>query len=53
VVSDPDLRAKICARIEAWLGAHPSGWVVDGIIESPIQGPQGNVEFLIGARKTK
>lgn len=52
VVSDPDMHAKICARIEAWLSAHPSGWDVDGIIESPIKGPQGNVEFLIGARKT-
>ena len=52
VVSDPALHAQICARIEAWVTAHPSGWQVDGIIESPIKGPQGNVEFLIGARNS-
>ncbi len=52
VVSDQDMHAKICARIEAWFAAHPSGWQVDGIVQSPIKGPQGNTEFLIGARKT-
>jgi 23S rRNA (cytidine1920-2'-O)/16S rRNA (cytidine1409-2'-O)-methyltransferase len=26
------------------------GWTVAGITESPITGPEGNREFLIGAR---
>ena len=26
-------------------------WTVEGIVTSPITGPQGNVEFLISARR--
>ena len=52
VVSDAGARQAVCDDIAAWLGAHASGWQVDGIVESPITGPQGNVEFLLGARKT-
>ncbi len=50
VVRDPDLHRAVCERIAAWLGAQP-GWRVAGITESPIRGPEGNVEFLIGARR--
>ncbi len=32
-----------------WLES--TGWAVDGIVESPITGPEGNVEFLIAARR--
>ncbi|MDX2102616.1 MAG: TlyA family RNA methyltransferase [Alphaproteobacteria bacterium] len=49
VVRDPDLRQAVCDRIAAWLG--DLHWQVDGITESPITGPEGNVEYLIGARK--
>jgi len=49
VVRDPDLHAEVCQRIEAWLNGLP-GWRVLGITESPIKGPEGNVEFLICAR---
>ena len=51
VVRDPALHAEVCDRVAAWLGAIP-GWHVLGITESPIQGPEGNREFLIGGRKT-
>lgn len=51
VVSDVGLRQSVCDDIAAWLNAHAAGWQVDGIIESPITGPQGNVEYLLGARK--
>lgn len=51
VVRDPALHAEVCAAISAWLGEQP-GWRVDGIAQSPITGPEGNVEFLIGARRT-
>lgn len=51
VVSDPALHEAVCEKIETWLAAR-SGWQVLGITESPIKGPEGNVEFLIGAAKT-
>jgi 23S rRNA (cytidine1920-2'-O)/16S rRNA (cytidine1409-2'-O)-methyltransferase len=51
VVRDPDLRREICQRIAAWLAAQP-GWAVRGLIESPLLGGDGNVEFLIYATKT-
>ena len=49
VVRDPELHREVCDRISAWLAARP-GWRVLGVTESPITGPEGNVEFLIGAR---
>jgi 23S rRNA (cytidine1920-2'-O)/16S rRNA (cytidine1409-2'-O)-methyltransferase len=52
VVRDPALHAEVCARIEAWLAAQP-GWIVLGVTESPIRGPDGNVEFLIAARRDR
>jgi 23S rRNA (cytidine1920-2'-O)/16S rRNA (cytidine1409-2'-O)-methyltransferase len=50
VVRDPDLHVRVCDEVAAWLTGE-AGWQVQGIVESPITGPQGNVEFLIGARK--
>jgi 23S rRNA (cytidine1920-2'-O)/16S rRNA (cytidine1409-2'-O)-methyltransferase len=49
VVRDPRLHAEVCERIAAWLGARP-GWRVLGVTQSPIAGPEGNIEFLIAAR---
>jgi len=48
VVRDPALHEEVCERIQGWLSARP-GWRVLGITESPIKGPEGNVEFLIAA----
>lgn len=50
VVRDPELHARVCREVEDWLSG-PMGWQVLGLTESPITGPEGNVEFLIGARK--
>ena len=50
VVREPELHQEVCNRIEAWLNAL-DGWTVLGITESPIKGPEGNVEFLIGGQK--
>ncbi len=50
VVRDPALHREVTTRIEAWLNAQP-GWRVLGVIESPIKGPGGNVEFLIAAQR--
>jgi 23S rRNA (cytidine1920-2'-O)/16S rRNA (cytidine1409-2'-O)-methyltransferase len=52
VVRDPALHEEVCARIEAWLASLP-GWSVLGITESPIRGPDGNVEFLVAARRDR
>jgi 23S rRNA (cytidine1920-2'-O)/16S rRNA (cytidine1409-2'-O)-methyltransferase len=48
VVTDPAVRAEACARIADWWAALP-GWRVLGVTESPITGPEGNHEYLIGA----
>jgi 23S rRNA (cytidine1920-2'-O)/16S rRNA (cytidine1409-2'-O)-methyltransferase len=50
VVRDPALHAEVCERIVAWVGAQP-GWQVLGVTESPLRGPEGNIEFLIAARR--
>ena len=49
VVRDPVLHDEVCRRIVSWLDAQPR-WQVLGVTESPIRGPDGNIEFLIGAR---
>ena len=51
VVREPELHREVCARIEGWL--ERLGWSVLGIAESPLRGPEGNVEFLIGARRSR
>jgi 23S rRNA (cytidine1920-2'-O)/16S rRNA (cytidine1409-2'-O)-methyltransferase len=52
VVRDPEIHHEVCARIEGWFAALP-GWSVLGITPSPIKGPEGNVEFLIAARRDR
>ncbi|HKT20045.1 MAG TPA: TlyA family RNA methyltransferase [Stellaceae bacterium] len=49
VVRDPALHRAVCARIVRWLEG--LGWKVEGVAESPITGPEGNVEFLIYASR--
>ena len=49
VVRDPAVHARVCAEAAAWVEGQ--GWSVLGTIDSPITGPEGNVEFLLGARK--
>ncbi|HYC05051.1 MAG TPA: TlyA family RNA methyltransferase [Azospirillaceae bacterium] len=48
VVREPELHREVCDTIRAWVEGLP-GWRVLGIEESPITGPEGNKEFLIGA----
>jgi 23S rRNA (cytidine1920-2'-O)/16S rRNA (cytidine1409-2'-O)-methyltransferase len=48
VVRDPALHKAVCDRIVAWLEA--KGWRVQGVIESPLKGADGNIEFLVAAR---
>lgn len=51
VVRDTAVHKEVCDRIGQWLDM--SGWEVLGLKESPITGPEGNVEFLIWAQKRK
>ncbi|HYH70416.1 MAG TPA: TlyA family RNA methyltransferase [Methyloceanibacter sp.] len=48
VVRDGEVHSRVCAEVSAWLAGR--GWAVEGITQSPITGPEGNVEFLIAAR---
>jgi len=49
VVRDPQVHARVCEEVGAWLESR--SWSVEGVTPSPITGPEGNVEFLIAARK--
>lgn len=49
VVSDPLLHDRVCGEVRQWIEG--LGFDVQGIIESPIKGPEGNIEFLISAQR--
>ena len=49
VVRDPAVHERVCADAAAWFTEQ--GWAVEGIERSPITGPEGNVEFLLAARR--
>jgi 23S rRNA (cytidine1920-2'-O)/16S rRNA (cytidine1409-2'-O)-methyltransferase len=48
VVRDAAVHERVCAEISDWWAALP-GWRVLGVEPSPLLGPEGNREFLIGA----
>ena len=49
VVRDPEVHARVCENARLWLESR--GWMVAGLVESPITGPEGNREFLIAAQR--
>jgi 23S rRNA (cytidine1920-2'-O)/16S rRNA (cytidine1409-2'-O)-methyltransferase len=49
VVRDPAVHQRVCEAAADWVAAQ--GWTVLGVTPSPITGPEGNVEFLLGADK--
>ena len=49
VVRDQSVRDRVCAEVADWFAA--TGWRVDSVVESPITGPEGNVEYLIAAHR--
>ncbi|MFN3778397.1 MAG: TlyA family RNA methyltransferase [Brevundimonas aurantiaca] len=49
VVKDPAAHAAAVERVREWLEA--MGWVVQAVTESPITGGDGNVEFLLWAKR--
>lgn len=50
VVRDPAAKTLAVDSVREWLQSQ-SGWVVDGVVPSPIAGGSGNSEYLIGARR--
>ncbi|MEP9378584.1 TlyA family RNA methyltransferase [Aquabacter sp. CN5-332] len=49
IVRDAAVHEEVCARVSAEVSA--LGWRVVGLIPSPIEGGDGNREFLIGAER--
>jgi 23S rRNA (cytidine1920-2'-O)/16S rRNA (cytidine1409-2'-O)-methyltransferase len=49
VVRDPAVHQRVCDETRSWVESQ--GWTVLGITPSPITGPEGNVEFLLGGAK--
>jgi len=49
VIRDAAVHARVCAEVRDWLTGE--SWHVHDLVESPITGPEGNVEFLIAAVK--
>jgi 23S rRNA (cytidine1920-2'-O)/16S rRNA (cytidine1409-2'-O)-methyltransferase len=49
MVKDVAAHARVCAEVSAFLTA--SGWQVQGVIPSPMDGGDGNLEFLVAAQK--
>ncbi|MEM7702965.1 MAG: TlyA family RNA methyltransferase [Pseudomonadota bacterium] len=47
VVRDTALHERVSAEVREWLEG--LGWDIEGVVESPITGPKGNVEFLVSA----
>ncbi len=51
IVRDPQVHAGVCDGIAMFVSS--LGWIVSGIIPSPIAGGDGNREFLLGAVRDK
>lgn len=50
IVRAASVHQTVCAKIRDWL-TQDQGWACLGLVPSPIDGPDGNKEFLIVARK--
>jgi len=49
VVRDEAVRRRVCDEAAQWVASQ--GWEMVGVTESPITGPEGNVEYLLGATR--
>jgi 23S rRNA (cytidine1920-2'-O)/16S rRNA (cytidine1409-2'-O)-methyltransferase len=49
VVRDPVVHRRVCDAATEWVASQ--AWNVVAVTESPITGPEGNIEFLLGATK--
>lgn len=48
VVKDPAVHRAVLHDLLSWAGSQ--GWIVQGLVVSPLRGPAGNVEFLTHLR---
>jgi 23S rRNA (cytidine1920-2'-O)/16S rRNA (cytidine1409-2'-O)-methyltransferase len=51
IVRDAAVRSAVCDEISSL--ASSLGWTVAGVISSPIEGGEGNKEFLMAARTSQ
>ena len=49
IVRDSKIHQRVCNEIKYWFEID-CGCKVFGLVESPIKGPKGNIEFLITAK---
>ncbi|MEI7597692.1 MAG: TlyA family RNA methyltransferase [Aestuariivirga sp.] len=49
LVTDPEVHERVCREITDFLGLQ--GWRVLGVVASPVEGGDGNREFLVAAGK--
>lgn len=49
VVRDLAVHKRVCDEVTGWVASRR--WSVAGIVQSPITGPEGNVEFLLAAER--
>jgi 23S rRNA (cytidine1920-2'-O)/16S rRNA (cytidine1409-2'-O)-methyltransferase len=49
VVRDRSVHERVCRAVSDWVAGQ--GWRVLGVVPSPITGPEGNIEFLIAAKR--
>ena len=49
VVRDEKVQTRVCNNARLWIESR--GWIVEGVVESPITGPEGNREFLLAAQR--
>ncbi|MBU3079463.1 TlyA family RNA methyltransferase [Sphingomonas quercus] len=47
VVRDAAVHARVCEAARSWV--EQLGWTAIGVTQSPITGPEGNVEYVLGA----
>jgi 23S rRNA (cytidine1920-2'-O)/16S rRNA (cytidine1409-2'-O)-methyltransferase len=52
VVRDEAARQSALESVRDWIDGQPR-WKVTGVVQSPIEGGDGNIEFLIGAQYDK
>jgi 23S rRNA (cytidine1920-2'-O)/16S rRNA (cytidine1409-2'-O)-methyltransferase len=51
VVRDTTVHQRVIRDVAEWLGT--ASWRVEGVVQSPITGPEGNIEFLVAAHRTE
>jgi 23S rRNA (cytidine1920-2'-O)/16S rRNA (cytidine1409-2'-O)-methyltransferase len=51
IVTDENVRKRIVSNILDWFQSSHIHWSIIDVIESPIKGTNGNIEYLLVAKK--